>query len=149
MAPDLLFTDLELACPSCGSEFSGARWHTSKPLHGLSSLHAYIARRYTCNECASGGSQAQRRRKELVADAPALLDALPDYVKTTWQFCSTGRTLCEATLVDFIRAMATRTNSSAIADNTNEVRQTNWTKNVTVPYYRLCVRLNIRKGADI
>ena len=145
-APDLLFPGLKLACPMCGSQFSGARWHTPKLLHGLSSLHAYIARRYTCYECASVGSQAQRRRKEFVADAPALLDALPDYVKATWQFCSTGRTLCEATLVDFIRAMATRTSWSAIGDSINEVRQTNWAQNVTLPYYRLCVRLNTRNG---
>ena len=142
-APDLLFTDLELACPSCGSEFSGARWHTSKPLHGLSSLHAYIARRYTCNECATGGSRAQRRRKEFVADAPALLDSLPDYVKTMWQLRSTGRTLCEATVVDFIRAMATRTSWSAIADTINEMRQTEWARSVTLPYYRLCARFSI------
>ena len=145
-APDLLFPGLNIKCPSCGSQFSSTQWHTPRLLHGLSSLQAYVTRRYMCCRCAPDGSQARQRCKQFLADTPTMLDALPDHVKSLWQFCCTGRTLCSVTLVDFIRTMATKVSWSAIADSVNEVRQTSWARDVTLPYYRLCARFNISAG---
>ena len=147
-APDLMFPDLKLACPLCGNTFSEKRWKTPKLLHGLSALHGYIAREYICSQCARDGSQARQRRSKFVADMPALFDKLPDHVKSLWPLHGTGRTLCDVTLLDFARSMATRTSWSAIADGVNEARQTNWVRSVTAPYYNLCARFGIRAGTE-
>ena len=147
-APDLMFPDLKLACPLCGNTFSEKRWKTPKLLHGLSALHGYIAREYICSQCARDGSQARQRRSKFVADMPALFDKLPDHVKSLWPLHGTGRTLCDVTLLDFARSMATRTSWSAIADGVNEARQTSWVRSVTAPYYSLCARFSIRAGTD-
>jgi hypothetical protein len=79
---------------------------------------------------------------------PALFDTLPDHVKSLWLLYGTGRTLCDVTLLDFARSMATRTSWAAIADGVNEARQTSWVRSVTVPYYNLCARFSIRAGTD-
>jgi hypothetical protein len=63
-----------------------------------------------------------------------------------WTFVNTGRILCEASVVDFVRAMATRTSWSAIADVINELKNTAWVRNVTLRFLRLCGYLHVLPG---
>ena len=149
-APEYLSPDITIVCPSCRSGISEKRWHPHKFLHGMSQLALYVTREYTCSSCTAakeGKHQRPRSRKSFLADTSDALASLPACIRQLWQLHNTGRTLCESTVVDYIRAMATKTSWSAIAECINEVRETAWTRNVSLPYYQLCEHLK-RRPAD-
>ena len=69
---------------------------------------------------------------------------MPPHVASMWKFIDTGRALCEAAVADIVRAMATRTSWSAIADAINELKTTSWVEHVTTRYLHLCEYLQIQ-----
>lgn len=60
-----------------------------------------------------------------------------------YKIFDTGRTLCEITLVDLIRSMATKASWSALAESLNEEKATTWIRSVTLPYQRICTELHL------
>ena len=151
-SPEHLFPDWKIVCPSCSEEPREARWwHNIRTLHGLTFSSAYVTRQYTCTSCAalSDAKRPRGRRRRFAADAPAFLTSLPDHIRMRWQMHDTGRALYETSVMDFIRALATRTSWAAIADSLNEMRQTTWARNVRLQYYQICAKsgLHAEDGA--
>ena len=145
-APDYLGPIATIACPTCGNAIREMRWHKPRLLHGLSQLFSYITREYICSQCTKGHGKQQRRRdrSSFLADTPSFLATLPEHVRTLWQFNCTGKILCDPSVSDFVRAMATRTSWSAIAACINEMRQTTWARSIQLPYLKLCAHLGVR-----
>jgi len=69
---------------------------------------------------------------------------MPKPAASAWSFTDTGRILCDAAVVDLIRAMATRATWSALADSINEMKATAWLREVQLPYLHLCQNLWVR-----
>ena len=142
-APEYLFPEMPVACPTCRRQPSEKRWRIPKMLHGLSQLFWYITREYTCGNCKPSTTGKRGSRTTFSADTPAFMASLPAHANSLWQFCNTGRTLCDVAVVDFIRAMATRASWAAIADAINEVRQTSFARQVLLQYYQVCVQIGV------
>ena len=144
-APDYLRPTAAIACPICDNTIKEMRWHKPKLLHGLSQLFSYVTREYICSQCTRGQNKQQRRRERssFLADTPAFLAALPEHVRALWQFKCTGKILCDSSVIDFARAMATRTSWSAIASCINEMRETAWARSVKLQYFKLCAHLGL------
>ena len=54
-----------------------------------------------------------------------------------------GQYLCDAPVVDLVRAMATKSSWSAIAHAINEMRTATWQREVEIPFRDLCERFNV------
>ena len=147
-APDFMYPEFQIICPSCGKKIIERRWHRPRALHGTSRLSMYLTREYTCAKCKPPNNVGERRRKVFLADTPAYLATLPDIIRSQWRLWDTGRTLCDVDTVDLVRAMATKTSWSSIADVVNEMRQTAWARNIVLPYYQLCVHVGATAVED-
>ena len=148
-APTKLFPGLAICCPGCKMPSTYMRWARPRILHSLNGLCTYIVARHICYQCQStlkrttSQSQGQRAKETFMADAPEVMASLPSTATCLWDFVNTGRTLCDATVVDLVRALATRTSWAAIADTINELKQTAWAKTSTLRYLKLCEVLRI------
>jgi hypothetical protein len=63
-------------------------------------------------------------------------------------FVNTGRMLCEAGVVDFVRALATRTSWAAIADTINELKEEAWDRDVVSVFTTLCAHFQVRSSSQ-
>jgi hypothetical protein len=116
----------------------------------------YITKKYLCYQCPANTSlrlfaaisgddckTKPRKQKQFQADTPEALATVPPHVSSMWQFANSGRILCEAGVVDFVRALATRTSWSGIADAINELKIAGWEREVVSKYYDLCAHLDL------
>ena len=143
--PKKLGQNIEILCPECGRPGRKSEWNPPRILHGISDTYLYMTRTYTCNECDCSKGQAQgRKRTKFSADAPSVRSSLPSDISAMYTFFDTGRTLCEITLIDLIRSMATKTSWSAVAESLNEGKATTWIRSVTLPYQRICTELSLK-----
>jgi len=146
-----MFPNLKILCPACGSPASRSNWYGPKTLHHLHGQSVYMTVRYHCYSCGPSSSRASSGRRKLqpcssklfLADAPGVLASLPEPASTTWRFTNTGRILCDAAVVDFIRAMATRSSWSAMAGAINEMKSTAWCRERELPYSHLCNSMQV------
>jgi len=81
--------------------------------------------------------------KYFLVDAPAVRASFPQSVSSLWHFVNTGRKLCDASAMDLIRSLATKTSWSAIADALNEITRAAWSREVEKPYGHLCQSMQI------
>ena len=146
-APTKLFPGTAVCCPGCKMPSSCMEWARPRILHSLNGHCTYIASRHICYQCQSTFKHTtplrQRAKKTFMADAPEVLASLPSTATCLWDFVNTGRTLCDASVMDLVRALATRTSWAAIADTINELKQTAWVKTFTLRYLKLCEVLHI------
>ena len=149
--PEKIFPGIDIKCPACKSKVTSAHWARDKLLHGLATQMVYITKEYTCYHCvvrpclqhAATSLKDQvgcgkRKRKRFQADTPETLSTFPPYVRDFWKFVNSGRILCEMGVIDFVRAAATRTSWSAIADMINEIKEEAWARDVGNTFARLC-----------
>lgn len=139
-------------CPDCKSKATRSSWRRSKVLHHQETQSMYLTVQYKCYNCsglpprAGASSSAPRQRKTTYfsADSHDVLATLPKPAMSAWRFANTGRVLCDASLVDFIRALATRTSWAALADIIFELKSTSWMRSVKLPYLQLCHDLRLK-----
>ena len=144
-APEKLCPNLRIHCPNCVAPTTCAHWGRARTLHSITGQCIYITTRHTCYKCgAAPESRRTRMRKMLLADAPEVMALLPSQTTDMWDLVDTGRTICDASVADLVRAMATRTSWAAIADTINEIKATTWVKSITLRYLQLCDMLKIR-----
>ena len=147
-----IYPVVRVICPACHSIVSSARWCQSKILHSLEKQFAYITKEYICYSCEAEphqksvigndiGKPKRRKQKAFRADAVDALALLPSHVSSAWQLVNTGRILCDAGVIDLIRALATRTSWSAIAEALNELKEAAWERHVVVLHSNLCMTL--------
>jgi len=148
-APEQIYRGTRVKCPTCGSTCSRQWWGDQRILHGISTQSVYVARRYACNSCQVRGQPGQARglstagAKTFLADSGAALALLPASVRSALSFSDMGRVLCDAPLVDLLRSSATKLSWLSIAEIVNELKATAWTRDVVLPYLRLCDFLSI------
>ena len=70
--------------------------------------------------------------------------SFPPTKRNLWNFVDTGRTMCDASVSDLVRSMATRASWSGISDIINELKSTSWMRNVTQRYLHLCDELGVQ-----
>ena len=114
-------------------------WARPRPAHGLASQYVYVCARHQCCRCSASIAGAKKRVRKLrfLADHADAMAQVPACMKHYWHFShagTTGQKMCEASVVDFIRAMATRTSWNAIADVINEMKDAAWARQVAKPY---------------
>ena len=138
-APAKLGQDIQVLCPNCQQPGKHPEWSQPRVLHGTSKVSFYVTCCYTCDMCGNSQGDARgRKRKKFSADAPAVRSMLPQHISAKYEILDTGRTLCEIDVMDYIRAMATKTSFSAVAESLNEMKATTWTRLVTLAYRRIC-----------
>lgn len=148
--PERLFPGLQIACPFCGAVCLSTKWATPRKLHTTTRSLVYVTVKYRCRPCkalakntvsndtADPHAKPKLAERSFQADCPQLLSRLPHYVRDSWQLIDTGRILCDASVLDMVRALATRTSWSAIADAINEMKTQAWQRIVARPYLALC-----------
>jgi len=162
-APEIIFPGRRLRCLTCGSTTSFDGWKGPRVLHSISGLFVYIASKHKCRRCSAiSGCKSQRRAKNrtakkatsdkrpkttFMADAKEALAQLPAYEARLWDFVNTGRTICDASVANLVRAMATRNSWKAISDTIQELKETLWTKTIVLLYLQLCDLLQITPTA--
>jgi len=82
-----------------------------------------------------------------MSDSKEAIRTLPANVAHLWDVTDTGKRLCRNSVVDLVRAMATRTSWSAIAEAINEMKMTAWVKSTTIVYLQLCESLGIQPSS--
>ena len=114
--------------------------------------------KYVCNTCPASTKdpavkannprnikqKAVRPRKRFLGDQPEVMALLPQHVARLWDFKDTGHTICDSSVIDLLRALATRTSWSAIAETVNEMKTTTWMKKVVGQYLLLCEFLALK-----
>ena len=139
--PNVIDPAVEILCPRCGARAVRSNWNHPKELHVLGSHAIYVARRYECYSCPnSKQSQAggKRVRCSFTSDDLSVLKALPTFVRKRWPFLDTGRHLYDPSLVDLVRAMATKCSWSAIGTAIAEMQDRWWHREVQEVYRMLC-----------
>ena len=104
----------------------------------------FLATRHSCLWCAANGRSASTQKQTLrfCASDIGTIELLPDYVKTLWTLHHNNGRLCDETVVDLIRAMATRSTWAKIAAVLNELRATHAAR-LNVQYMELCAALGM------
>ena len=138
-APEKLQLGYRLPCPSCGAATAQVGWARPRTAHGLSSQYVYVCARHQCCRCSASTAGAKKRVRKLrfFADHADSMAHVPTSMRRYWHFAhagTTGQKMCEASVVDYIRAMATRTSWTAIADVINEMKEAAWARQVAKPY---------------
>ena len=139
--PIAIAPDIAILCTGCGARATRSDWSRPRLLYRLCGHAVYVARRYICYSCAGPNKAAATRKRSkhsFVSDDPAVVNALPTSVKLLWCFLDTGRHLCDSSLVDLVRAMATKSSWSAIAAAISEMRTRSWRRGVDEAYHALC-----------
>ena len=145
-APDQIFPGVTIRCPTCASICSFRGWGKTRVLHHLSSQSLYIATQHACDECAANARENRRRaeKKRFLSDSPLVVASLPLYVQAVWDFVNTGNTLCDASVLDFVRSLALQTSWAGIANSFQEMKSTSWVKNTVLQYFHLCEKLGLQ-----
>ena len=156
-APEWLDPTLRLRCPKCTKPTARAEFAQPRVLHNAHGHDMYIASRHTCYSCTGGRPSVEahpprsrnpklrkRPKRTFMADSPEMLRLLPAPLQGLWDFVSTGRNICDTSVVDLARAMATRASWAAITDAINEAKHTTWVKSVVLRYLQLCEELRIQ-----
>ena len=138
-APDKLVPGFVIICPACAKPVSCSEWAPDRPLHILGRQMAYITKKYICYRCEAKHRPSAvtklldetittktRKQRKFQADSPEVLASLPEGVRAFWPLATTGRILCDASVVDFVRALATRTSWAGIAEALNEIQENAW-----------------------
>ena len=144
--PTMIDPAIEILCPRCGARAVRSNWNNSKELHVLGNRAIYVARRYECNFCSSSKNAqvgGKRTRCTFICDDPSILQTLPNLVRKLWSFWDTGRHLYDPSLVDLIRAMATKCSWSAISNAIREMQSQWWHREVQEVYHMLCEARNL------
>ena len=125
-SPEHLLPGFKMACPTCRVATDNSEWTRPRVLHGLTQINFYLTRKYSCFNCGTGKSKAagarHKPRKTFVADAPDVLEQLPLSLAALHNLVDSGKIICEPTVLDFIRALATKTSWSGIAEALNELK---------------------------
>ena len=149
--PERLWPGLRIHCPRCGQLASWKQWHCPRILHSINSQCMYITMRYQCSAClgdpkpgsCKADAPARKQKKIFKADDADFMATLPSNVTCLWDLVDKGYKICDSSVVDFTRALATRASYSAIASAINEVKTNAWMKNVVLRYLELCEALQI------
>ena len=139
------FPGICLKCPSCKQVAHGAvRWAKPRILHMIDQDAVFLATRHSCLWCAANGRSASTQKQTLRFCASDIdtIELLPGYVKTLWTLHHNNGRLCDETVVDLIRAMATRSTWAKIAAVLNELRATHAAR-LNVQYMELCAALGM------
>lgn len=139
-APHLLFPGLVVSCFACGSQASKKDWAKVRRLQTLSGSMVYATFQYRCCSISC-------KDRLFHADNPQFLASLPDHIKQAWRFVNTGKTLCDPSVVDYIRAQATRESWAAIADTLTEIREESWRSHVINSFIAICKSFDL--AADV
>jgi len=143
--PDKILPTLVIKCPLCRGPVSCRKWAEDKIYHGLIEQNVYITVQYRCLRCKSSLNSTPGRLLETAparkvrevkfqADTPDVLATFPAFLQSLWQFYNSGKIICEKNVVEFIRAMATRTSWAAIADAINELKEAEWTRHAELAF---------------
>ena len=155
-APEKIFPDFKFTCRTCGHPTAQSGWGRPRVLHYMDNQFVYVATRHACENCASGqarkaaqvkksgsAQKATRVRERFMADAKEMLTRMPGNKACLWDFVDTGRTICDASVADFVRAMATRVSWKAMSEIVTELKETKWMRSVVQRYLLLCDSLQI------
>ena len=156
-SPESLCPGFEMHCPHCHHPAVVKRWNSPRIMHSLTGQCMYMSMQYTCTDCPTvqqsgntlqpggnpSGTKTARRRKTFMTDNPVLMASLPSRIASMWDLTDTGGKICDSSMSDLVRSLATRTSWSAIAETINELKATAWTKSVVLRYLQLCVMLRI------
>ncbi len=154
-APERLCPGQPMFCPTCKQPTKNCSWGRHRVLHSVQSQSLYITMEYRCYQCPAAPrtsttlkatlsdqqatlTNGSRREKSFLADAPEVIALLPDHVASMWDLVNTGRIICDRSVADLVRSMATKSSWSAIADTLNEAKATSWLKDVTTCYLQIC-----------
>ena len=125
-SPEHLLPGFKMTCPDCKVATGSFEWVRPRTLHGLTQINYYLTCKYSCLNCGAGKPRAagsrHKQRKTFMADARNVLDQLPPGLAAMNNFIDSGKIICEPTVLDFIRAMATKTSWSGIAEALNELK---------------------------
>ena len=146
-----------MLCPLCHQPSSIAHCGRERTLHSMRGSHSvYIPMNYVCYKCprplrssktrqaAEGTSNRNRREKKFQSDTPEAMALLPEHVKLKWKFTDSGRVLCDTSVANHVRAMATSASWCVIADGINELKEHSWMGDVKMRYLLLCQTLSIQ-----
>ena len=135
-SPEMLCPAWRLTCPDCMKPTSFSAWAPPRIAHSFDGAYVYMCSIHACNQCSASEASARtsRVRKRFRSDRPDILARAPPATAFHWKFVSAGKTLREASVRDYVRAMATRTSWRGIADGLNEMKHTQWARSVAAPY---------------
>ena len=94
-APDLMYSGVDVRCPTCEHQAHFKEWGPVRILHTLSEQHAYVSARYTCSVCRPAKSSDFKR---FMADCPAALKLLPANTQFDYDIAGTTGLLCDKRL---------------------------------------------------
>jgi hypothetical protein len=149
--PDKINGEL-VRCPTCGNPATPSAWSRARMVHSLHAHKLYLTMRYLCRHCPGAldcnlkPQEAKKRagKKTFHADAPEVLANMPPHVQMAWDFVNTGRVMCDSSVTDLARALATKNSWYGIADAINETKTSYWvTRKITV-YLQLCKSLELQ-----
>ena len=83
-------------------------------------------------------------RRTFLGDLEKVIASLPKHIGLLWTLKDTGHVMCDSTVINLSRALATRTSRSAIAETINEMKATSWMKTITLKYISLCEHLSLK-----
>jgi len=130
-APEKMMPCWRLPCPTCKGVTTYSECHAPRVVHTLTSHYMYVCTKHLCYQCSSAqGStgSAKRPRTKIAADRHDVRQLMPTIMSQHWNIITTGRNLFDVEVLDHVRAMATRTSWSALADGINEMKSTSWAR---------------------
>ena len=152
-APDKLGGE-PVRCPTCNRPAAASEWNRARILHSVNTHRLYLTMRYTCHNCpamaeCSDKPESKKRasKKTFLADVPEVLASLPLHVQMLWNFVNTGQVMCDASVTDLVRALATKNSWSGIADAINETKASYWVRSKITLYLDLCKLFGARPKA--
>ena len=145
-APTLAHPSLEVRCPDCHSLFCNdgeLEWEQARELHALHAHAVLVATRHTCLNC-SAAKLGRRSARSFSMSSLELMRQLPAEIQAACKFRITKQGFCDEALVDAIRAWATRMSWASAAATFNEMKATQWTREVVSSYLSACKLLGHR-----
>ena len=139
--PTVIDPAIEILCPRCGARAVRTNWNDPKELHVLGNRAIYVARRYECYSCPNAKKSkvaGKRTRCSFTSDDPSVLRTLPTFLIKLWPFLDTGRHLYDPSLIDLVRAMATKCSWSAISNAIAEMQNRWWHREVQEVHRIFC-----------
>ena len=152
-APDKLSGE-PVRCPACNRPAVASEWNHARILHGVNTHKLYLTMRYACQNCPATAncsdkpeSKKRASKKTFLADVPEVLTSLPLHTRILWNFVNTGQVMCDASVTDLVRALATKNSWSGIADAINETKASYWVRSKITLYLALCKSFGVRPNA--
>ena len=140
------FPGTRLRCPSCKQVAAEeVRWGKIRLLHMMDQQAMFIATRHSCLRCTAAmrGTSKRRRWLTFCASEDGSIQMLPHYAQLAWtaRHCRAGY-LADDSVIEFIRASATRSTWTKVAAILNELRATKIAK-LNAKYMSLCDELGL------